>query len=75
MIALEQKNYDATITELERANQQNPYNHYRIALAYQAKGDKDRAKQYFMQAAKFNGVPLLNYAFIRTKAEKMLAKT
>jgi len=75
MVALEQKNYDATIAELEQANQQNPYNHYRIALAYQAKGDKDKAKQYFMRAAKFNDLPLLNYAFIRTKAEKMLAKT
>jgi len=74
MIALEQKNYDAAIAELEQANQQNPYNHYRIALAYQAKGDKEKAKQYLTRAAKFNGLPLLNYAFIRTKAEKMLAK-
>jgi tetratricopeptide (TPR) repeat protein len=73
MIGLEQKNYDAAIAELERANQQDPYNLYRIALAYEAKGDKDNAKQYFTQAAKFNSLPLLNYAFIRMKAENMEA--
>jgi tetratricopeptide (TPR) repeat protein len=74
-IALMQKNYDGTIAELEQANQQDPYNHYRIALAYEAKGNKEKAKQYFTQAAKFNGLPSLNYAFVRTKAEKMLAKS
>lgn len=72
-MALQQKNYDAVISELQQANQQNPYNHYRIALALQAKGDKDRAKEFFSQAAKFNSLPGLNYAFVRTKAEKMLA--
>jgi tetratricopeptide (TPR) repeat protein len=75
MIALMQKNYDGAITELEQANQQDPYNHYRVALAYQGKGDKEKATQYFTQAAKFNGLPSLNYAFIRTKAEKILAKS
>jgi tetratricopeptide (TPR) repeat protein len=74
-IALMQKNYDETVAELEQANQQDPYNHYRIAIAYQAKGNKEKAKQYFTQAAKFNGLPLLNYAFVRTKAEKMLASS
>jgi len=34
-----------------------------IALAYQAKGDKEKAKQYLTRAAKFNGLPLLNYAY------------
>ena len=80
MIALGQKRYDDAIAELQQANQQNPYNHYRIALAYAAKGDKDRARESCVRAAKFNGLPALfnglpglNYAFIRTKAEKMLA--
>ncbi len=69
-IALQEKKYDDAIAELQQANQQNPYNHYRIALAYAAKGDKDKAKEFCLQAAKFNSLPLLNYAFIRAKAEK-----
>jgi tetratricopeptide (TPR) repeat protein len=71
-IALQEKKYDDAIAELQQANQQNPYNHYRMALAYAAKGDKDKARELCLQAAKFNGLPVLNYAFIRTKAEKML---
>jgi len=59
---------------LKQANQQDPYNLDRIAWAYQAKGDKDMARQYLMQAARFNGLPSLNYAFVRTKAKKMPAK-
>jgi tetratricopeptide (TPR) repeat protein len=46
----------------------------KFALAYQAMGNKEKAKQYFAQPAKFNGLPSLNYAFIRTKVEKMLAR-
>jgi tetratricopeptide (TPR) repeat protein len=72
MIALAQKHYDLAITELDQANQQDAYNLYRIGLAYQAKGDKERSTQYFTKAAKFYGLPSLSCAFIRTKAAKML---
>lgn len=72
-IALEEKNYDAAITELSQANQQNPDTLYLLGLAYQGKGDGAKAKDSFTKAAKFNSLPQLNYAFVRSKAEKALA--
>ena len=72
-IALEEKNYDAAITELGQANQQNPDVLYLLGQAYQGKGDASRAKASFTKAAKFNSLPQLNYAFVRSKAEKALA--
>ncbi len=74
MIALEQKNYDKAIAELQQANQLNPYTLYRISLAYMGKGDKAKAKEFCEKAAHNYTIPGLNYAFIRAKAEKMLAK-
>jgi len=73
-IGLREKNFDLAVTELLQANQQNPYNLYRLALAYQAKGDKVKTKEYYTKAAHFYGLPGLNYAFIRNKADKMLGK-
>ncbi len=72
-IALEEKNYDAAIAELGQANQQNPQALYLLGQAYQGKGDAAKAKTSFTKAAKFNSLPALNYAFVRTKAEKALA--
>jgi tetratricopeptide (TPR) repeat protein len=72
-IALEEKNYDAALAELGQANQQNPDVLYLTAQAYKAKGDAANAKAFFTKAAKFNSLPQLNYAFVRTKAEKALA--
>jgi tetratricopeptide (TPR) repeat protein len=72
-IALEEKNYDSAIAELGQANQQNPDVHYLLGLSYQGKGDAAKAKASFTKAAKFNSLPQLNYAFVRTKAEKALA--
>src|SRR5215210_4451299 len=71
-IALEEKNYDVAITELAQANQQNPDVLYLVGQAYQAKGDTAKAKESFTKAAKFNSLPQLNYAFVRSKAEKAL---
>jgi tetratricopeptide (TPR) repeat protein len=70
-IALEEKNYDQAIAELQQANQQNPYDLYRLCEAYQGKGDSAKAKEFCAKAAGFNSLPQLNYAFIRTKAQKM----
>src|ERR1044072_8316144 len=72
-IALEEKNYDAAISELSQANQQNPDVLYLLGLAYQGKGDAAQAKASFTKAAKFNSLPALNYALVRSKAEKALA--
>jgi tetratricopeptide (TPR) repeat protein len=68
-----ENDYDKAIGELLQSNLQNPYELYRLGQAYQAKGDKANAKKYFDKAAHFNGLPSLNYAFVRTKAAKMSA--
>jgi len=73
IIALEEKDYDKAIEELQLANQQNPYNLYRMALAYKSKGDKEKAIKLCTKAANFNALSNLNYAFIRNKAENLLA--
>ncbi|HEX3252474.1 MAG TPA: tetratricopeptide repeat protein [Pyrinomonadaceae bacterium] len=72
-IALEEKSYDTAIAEFGQANQQNPDVLYLTGLAYQSKGDATNAKASFTKAAKFNSLPQLNYAFVRTKATKALA--
>ena len=72
-IALEEKNYDNAIAELGQANQQNPQVLYLLGQAYQGKGDAVNAKASFTKAAKFNSLPAVNYAFVRTKAEKAIA--
>ncbi|MDP8237743.1 MAG: tetratricopeptide repeat protein [Candidatus Hatepunaea meridiana] len=72
IIALEEKEYDKALEELKQASQQNPYNLYRIALAFKGKGDKEKAKKYCKQAAEYNALNNLNYAFIRNKARQLL---
>jgi tetratricopeptide (TPR) repeat protein len=69
-IALESKDFDTAIAELQQANQQNPQDLYRLCQAYQGKGDLGKAKEFCSKAAAFNSLPQLNYAFIRTKAAK-----
>ncbi len=70
IIALAQKDYDTAIAELQQANQQNPQNLFRLGQAFQAKGDSAKAQQYFSEAARFNSLPQLPYAFVRVKAQK-----
>jgi tetratricopeptide (TPR) repeat protein len=70
MIALAEKDYDKAIAELQQASQQNPQDLYRLSLAYQGKGDDAKAKEFSAKAADFYSLPQLNYAFVRTKAEK-----
>lgn len=72
-IALEEKNYDKAVAELQQANSQNPYDLYRMCLAYSGKGDSAKAKESCTKAADFNSLPQLNLAFIRAKAAKMKA--
>jgi tetratricopeptide (TPR) repeat protein len=72
-IGLAEKNYDTAIAELGQANQQNPDVLYLLGESYKGKGDGTNAKASFTKAAKFNSLPQLNYAFVRTKAERALA--
>ncbi len=72
MLALEQKNYAKALEEFQQGNQQNPYNLYRIALAFQGQKNDQKAEKYFKKAAEFHSLLNMNYAFARTKAEKMI---
>jgi len=72
MIALEEKEYDKALEELQQASLQNPYNWFRMALAFQGKGDMNKAKELCEKAAKWNALNSLNYAFMRHRAEQML---
>lgn len=74
MIALAQKKADDCLSELGQANQQNTYNLYRMALAYQIKGDKEKAKEYCEKVINFNPLPNINSAFALNKAKKMMEK-
>ncbi len=62
------------MVELEQANQQDPRVLYLLAVALQGKGDGARARAMGAKAADFNGLAL-NYAYVRTKAKGMLAKS
>ncbi len=70
MIALKEKNYDAALSHLAQANQQDPYNLYRMALAYEGNGDGAKAKEMFRSAAEFNQLPTINAALVRAKTRK-----
>lgn len=71
IIALQEKNYDQAVAELQQANQQNPFDLFRLCQAYQGKGDAAKSKEFCTKAAGFNSLPALNLAFVRTKAAKM----
>ena len=75
MIALQERNWDMAIAELEQASQQNPYNLYRLCEAYHGKGDAAKAKELCTAAATFNPLPQLPFAFIHAKAAKMAGLT
>jgi len=71
LIALDEKDYDKAVSELRQANQQNPYDLYRLCQAYHGKSDTNQAKEFCQKAANFNSLPAINYAFVRTKAAKV----
>lgn len=69
-IALAANDPEKALTELRQANQQNPYNLYRMARACQAGGDLKQAVEWCEKAAQFNALNNLNYAFIRHRAQQ-----
>lgn len=73
-IALSEKKYDVAIQELQQSNQLDPYNIYRLALAYQGQGDTANTRKFFERTVTFNGINNLNYALIRTKARESAGK-
>jgi len=73
MIALARKEFAKAAEELSRANQQDPANLYRLAQALQGQGKTSEARKAAEQAARFNALPAMNYAFVRVKAERLLS--
>jgi tetratricopeptide (TPR) repeat protein len=63
-VALAQKEYDRAIAELSQANLQDPYNLYRLSLAYAGAGKAAKAREYAEKARKDNTLNSLNYAFV-----------
>jgi tetratricopeptide (TPR) repeat protein len=69
-IAIHEKNYDEAISELGQGNQLDPSVLYATGLAYQGKGDKAKASEFFRRAAESYTLPTMNHAFVRAKARK-----
>jgi tetratricopeptide (TPR) repeat protein len=70
LIALEEKRPADAVAELQQANQQDPRILYLTALALQARGDAQKAREAAGKAAAFNGLSF-NYGFVREKAKKL----
>jgi tetratricopeptide (TPR) repeat protein len=73
-VALKEKNFSRAIDELEKANRQDPYVVYLLALGHEGtEGHGVKAKELFKEAAESNTLPTLNYALIRAKAKRQSA--
>ncbi len=72
LVALGAKDYPKAVEELSRANQENPYILYKLALAYQGLGDKENTRNYCAKVFNFNALNSLNYAFVKAKAQQMM---
>jgi tetratricopeptide (TPR) repeat protein len=73
-IHLAEKDGAQAVVELQQANNQDPRALYLLAVALQAKGEAQKARETCSQAADFNGLSG-NYGFVRTKAKELLAKS
>ncbi len=73
-IALAEEKYSLAIEQLEKANQQNARNLYRIASAYEGMHDLEKALDYYERAANFNAFMDMEYALIRNDAEKKIVE-
>ena len=67
ILSLATADFDDAISEFNQADLQNPYNLYRLAQAYNGRGDIESYQKYLQMALEFNGLNDLNYAFIRNK--------
>jgi len=68
IVALAAGQNEKAITELLQANVQTGYNKYRLALAYHAKGDMQKAVEYISAAAHINNLLALNDVLKRQAA-------
>jgi len=68
LVALERQDYDRAISELEQSDQTQAYNVFQLARAYEGAGKTQEAQSHYRQAANFNQLNSLGYAFIRRQA-------
>lgn len=73
MIALDDGAYGEAIEELQQAGLQNPYNLYRMALAYKGAGNRGKARDYAKKAANYNALNSMPQGFIRERVRELLA--
>ncbi|MBT4099307.1 MAG: tetratricopeptide repeat protein [Gemmatimonadetes bacterium] len=69
--ALAEGDASTASSELAQANQQDPYNLYRQALAADASGDDNNARQWLQRTIANNPLNNLNDALVRSRAMKL----
>lgn len=69
IIALEEKQYQTAIDKLAEANQLNPYNLYRIGLAYEGLGEAEKAARFKLQAKELNVLNSMDQALVLSKTK------
>jgi tetratricopeptide (TPR) repeat protein len=67
MIAYAEQDFSTALQDWQLSNLQNPYNLYRIGMAYSGLKDTARAEEYYTQAKNFNALNNINYAFVRNR--------
>jgi tetratricopeptide (TPR) repeat protein len=72
-IALAEKDDDRAVKELAQASQRDPRVLYLTAVALHGKGDASQARAICKEAADFNELNV-NFAFVRARAQELLAK-
>ncbi len=73
ILALAEGEYQAAIDELEQANATEAYNMFRIAEAYEALGESDRARDFYGWVRSYNSPLNLNFSFVRHRAGERLS--
>jgi tetratricopeptide (TPR) repeat protein len=71
-LALAEKRYDDAILELEKSYTRNCYILFRMAEAYAAKGNREKAKELLSKVVNYNEANW-GFAFLKAKAQKKLA--
>ena len=65
LLALEEKQFDASLRELAQADQESPAVWYAMARAHAGAGDSAKAGELSARAAHWNELPTLSYVFTR----------
>lgn len=73
IIALQEGEFQAAIDELTLASQMNPYNLFRIGMAYEALGDLEKATSYKQRAAELNVLNSMDQAIVLSKTKFLKA--